>query len=101
MTWLPIQYRGFWDVPRAFLVERSGDVYYFDAPFDDASDEYAERYSVYRLPRAALPGAEASWVGLERAGAAVGTVPVELVRFDETRRAFVSDAVFDLLPLTT
>jgi len=55
MTWLPIQYRGFWDVPRAFLVERSGDVYYFDAPFNDRADEYADRYSVYRLPRAALP----------------------------------------------
>ena len=91
---LPIVYREFYDVPRAFLVrdpERSWLL--FDGGFDDEADEYPDSYEVYALApevaeAAGRPGA--SWDGLRnRATRRLGSVPVDAVRFDPTRRAWV------------
>ena len=47
---VPIEYLGFWDVPRNFLVRFQGKSYLFDCPFDDDLDDYPESYSVYSFP---------------------------------------------------
>jgi len=88
VPWLPIRlYRDFYDVPRAFLVERAGTVLLFDCPFDDAADDYPDRYRVYRMPPDALTtAAQGSWVELWRQGQFLTEVPVAAVQFDTTRR---------------
>ena len=48
--WLPILgYREFYDLPRAFIVQRDERVMLFDCPFDGALDDYVEQYTVYEL----------------------------------------------------
>jgi len=95
-TWLPIQYRDFYDIPRAFVVEREGATYFFDCPFDAALDEYPDLYHVYRLPPSARRIVDAaSWVGLENEGTFLADVPVKSVSFDPTRRAAIDEQVFD------
>lgn len=97
-SWLPIDYRDFYDVPRMIVVERGGQLYLFDAPFDDAADNYADRYAVYRLPESAREEIRSdSWVGLPAAGQRVGDIPVSEVEFDETKRRLINDDVFSRL----
>ncbi len=94
-TWLPIRYRGYWDIPRIFLVRESNRLYLFDCLFDHDLDEYPDHFTVYLLPD--IPDAEtpADWTTLPgRAVRTVGEVPVSAVRFDPTRRAAVADDVF-------
>lgn len=98
MALIPIQYRDFYDIPRAFVAEHRGTVFYFDGAFDEGADEYAESFRVYRLDAGASEKvASASWQGLEDLGVFVAEVPVKSVRFDATRRAAVDDSVFSLL----
>lgn len=98
MHWVPIRYGEFYDIPRLFLAEHAGAVYVFDCPFDEAADNYPERYQVYRLPSEILSKVGASsWEDLVHAGSYVGEVPLEAVRFDATRRAGIDDSVFDEL----
>ena len=98
MPWIPIRYRGFYDVPRAILVEHAGATYFLDCAFDEVADDYPDRYRVYRLASDAAATAEGrSWIGLEREGTFIGEVPVTAVRFDLTFRAAVDDALFDVL----
>lgn len=89
MDWLPIIYRDFYDVPRAFAVAARGGWLLFDCQFDSATDEYRSDYSVYSL--AAPPPAEGPWTQLASAGRERGRVPVSSVVFDETKRKFVSE----------
>lgn len=84
MSWAPIRYRDFWDVPRVFTVTLRGMTYLFDCPFDDELDEYPDSYVVYMLSPSHGPE---NWplagnAELER----VGSVEVRLVAFDPTRR---------------
>ena len=96
MNWLPITYRDFYDIPRAFVVERDGDLYLFNSLFDSDIDDYSNDFVVYRLPREAAPKVEAgSWEGLAGQGQLVGHVPTKSVEFDPSRRASVNEAVFD------
>jgi hypothetical protein len=99
-SWLPFQYRDFYDVPRMIVVERASNLYLFDAPFDDAADEYADRYTVYRLPESSRSVISLdSWVGLAAAGEPIGRLSVSEVEFDESRRRLINDRVFDRLPV--
>jgi hypothetical protein len=99
MPWIPIRYREFFDLPRAFIVARSGDLYFFNCPFDQRIDEYPDHYDVYRLrTSASLDLTTDSWQSLSARGSFVGTVPTQRVQFDVTRRAAVDDSIFDLLP---
>ena len=86
--WASIRYRDFYDVPRAFVVEKDGNRYFFTSEFDEAGDEYSDTYRVYRLTPDALL-AEGAWDAPSMGGALVGEVPVSSVRFDETRRKAV------------
>jgi len=91
----PITYRGYYDVPRMFVVDYRGAQLLFDCPFDDAADDYSADYTVYRLPAEIEPSAVASWYDLPALGIKVGTVPVSEVRFDSTRRQAVDTRGID------
>ena len=98
MPGIPIRYRDFYDIPRAFLVERAGLLYFFDCPFDDGLDEYPDFYRVYRLgPTLSATLDSDSWQDLARRGSLLGELATRHVRFDETRRAAIDDSVFELL----
>ena len=98
MTWLPIKYREFYDIPRAFVVERGKALYFFDCPFDPDLDDYPEEYSVYRLPASIADQVDAmSWVDLGARGDRIGRVPASSIRLDESRRGYIDDRVFELL----
>ena len=97
MGWIPILYRDFYDVPRAFIAEHPGTAYFFDCPFDEALDDYPSWYKVYRLGPASNPATEASWGGLSAKGQYLRDVPVAQITFDQTRRASISSAVFSSL----
>lgn len=94
--WLPSRYRGFHDVPRAFVVEHEGAAYLFDCPFDAAADEYPPSYSVYRLDPGAPVDAD-DWTGLASHGRLIGRIAVTEVRFDEMRRKAVDASVLRAL----
>jgi hypothetical protein len=96
-TWVPITYRGFWDVPRIFLTRHNGYLYLFDCSFSEAVDDYPDDYTVFLLPTELheenLPS---DWTTLK--GMAIrrlGTVPVDRVTFDPTRRKQIDAAVLD------
>lgn len=94
----PISYRDFYDVPRVFVVHHRGRLYLFDSPFNQADDEYASNYTIYELPGSSLPTNGISWAGLESmATRRLGTVPVERVVFDPTRRDSVDTSMIDIL----
>lgn len=98
MTWLPIRYRDFYDIPRAVVVEWQGGLYLFDCPFDVDADQYPAVYDVVRLPehvRANID--EISWTDLARRGHLIGSVPTTAVEFDESRRRLMNPAVFRVL----
>jgi hypothetical protein len=98
MAWIPIRYRDFYDVPRAFVIEYGGTVFFFDGGFDERLDEYPDRYRVYKLnPDRSGDLEHSSWEGLESSGVLVGEVPVSQIRFDDTLREAVDDSVFERL----
>lgn len=99
MSSLPIRYRDFYDVPRAFLVERAAKVYFFDSPFDEQLDEYAKTYTVYRLDGTITDFTDSrDWNSSALSGTIVGKVLVKDVHFDSSLRNSIDDAVFRLLP---
>jgi hypothetical protein len=70
-AWLPIRCRDFYDVPRLVAVEHQGSGYLLDSPFDEEAGEYADHYTVYRLPGSATGRLdEPSWAELPAAGEA-------------------------------
>jgi hypothetical protein len=94
-AWLPIHYRDFYDVPRMLVVEYSARLYLLDAPFDEEADEYADVYTVYRLPDASRHRVELdSWGGLAATGERIGQVPVAEVEFDDSKRRLINDEIF-------
>mgnify|MGYP001260955968 CR=1 FL=1 len=98
MTWLPITYRDFHDVPRAFVVQRNGDLYFFDCPFDPAVDDYPDEYTVYRLPEEfARDKDHIPWDNPSASGKVVGRLPIAAVRLDPSKRVSVDDRIFELL----
>lgn len=97
MRWLPIRYRDFHDVPRAFVFEHDGTAYLFDCPFDDAADEYPPHYGIYRLDPGVVPPEDGSWADLASRGRLIGRIGVAEVRFDETRRRAVDASILPAL----
>jgi hypothetical protein len=86
-TWLPIKCRGFWDVPRVFLVHYDGSLLLFVSPFLEELDEYADSYGVYVLPEATEESLPSDWTTLiPRASHFLGEIAVQNVTFDSTRR---------------
>ncbi len=96
ITWTPIHYRGFWDVPRILLARHRGRLFLFDCPFDVELDDYPDEYAVYELPHGADAELPTDWTTLVgRAVAKLGEVAVSAVRFDPTRREAIDAAVLE------
>ena len=93
-------YREFYDVPRLIAVDYGGELFVFDALFDDHVDDYADEFTVRRLPKSARPlVTDSSWLPLVGLGEFVGTVAVQDVEFDSTRRSAIHSRVFETLRL--
>lgn len=95
--WLPIKYRDFFDVPRTWWVAWGNTTLLFSCIFDHALDEYPAEYVVRELE--VPPDETSSWAGIEsHARRVIGTIPVDSVVFDETRRREVSaESIRDFL----
>lgn len=99
--WLTITYRDFYDIPRAFVVENGGTLYFFDCPFDDNIDDYPDRFLVYKLSERMKDKLDTtSWAGLSSSSQLVGTIPVNQVQFDASKRGSIRAAVFDHIAAT-
>ncbi|MGH9840761.1 MAG: hypothetical protein ACREEM_18440 [Blastocatellia bacterium] len=96
-----IQYRDFYDVPRIFLVKYEGRQLLFDCPFDDELDDYSVSYRVYVMPPLSDAELEGSWENFPHlATSCLGTVPVNRVKFDPTKReAIDTSLIAELLAL--
>lgn len=98
MSWANIQYRGFYDVPRLFLVNYQNQTVFFSCPFDEKQDEYPETYKVFLLPSLSAEELQGDWEQLaSRASQFLGEVPVKDVRFDASKRREIDTAVMDAL----
>lgn len=96
--WAPIQYMGFWDVPLVFIVRHNGETILFDCPFVQELDDYSESYRVYTLPDLRDDELPKDWTTLRlRALRYLGQVPVNKVRFDESKRREIDTAVLEEL----
>jgi hypothetical protein len=88
--WLPIRYRDFYDIPRAFVVEQAGELLFFDCPFSETLSDYPENYTVYRLnPELKDRLDTMSWADLASQSECRGLIPTKSVRFDATKRAMI------------
>ena len=96
--WSAIRYRDFHDVPRVFVVERGRDLLLFDCAFDEALDDYGDTFvvSILRDDVRHIVD-EPSWSDLGNFADRIGSVPVRLVAFDETKRRAIRTSVFDLM----
>ena len=93
---VPIQYRGYWDMPRIFLARHRGRLFLFDCAFDDVLDDYPDDFTAYELPIDADADLPKDWTTLAaRAIRTLGTLPVADVAFDPSRRQAVDAAVLD------
>ena len=84
-----VAYREFYDVPRLILAsDLDARFWILDCPFDDEADEYSKTYSVFFVGHDLLESKRLleSWPNHPR-GHGVGSVEVDRVRFDSTRRA--------------
>lgn len=89
-NWIPFRYRDFYDVPRAILLEYAGTLYFLDCPFSDERDDYRDVYGVYEVPEELRDSLDAaSWEDFPGRSRYVGSVPVDEVAFDPTRRCLI------------
>jgi hypothetical protein len=96
--WVPIRYRGFWDVPRIFVATHNGQTFLFDCRFDEELDNYPESYRVYTMPSFADDELPTDWTTLcQWATGFLGEVPVARVQFDPTRRREIDSAILEEL----
>jgi hypothetical protein len=91
---IAIEYGAFWDVPRLFWITWPDGALLFSCPFSDELDDYPDVYSVYDLPKSALPTEQAGqpW-SLPATAQPIATVPVRDAEFDPTRRATIGAEV--------
>jgi hypothetical protein len=92
---VPIQYRGFWDVPRIFLARHRGRLFLFESRYDEEVEEHADSFTVYELPIDSDAELPKDWTTLsERALKELGQISVEDVQFDPSKRQAVDAGVF-------
>lgn len=91
-----IVYRDFYDVSRAFVARYNGLTFLFDCPFDNHADEYPDEYHVYLMPELSPSDLDDSWADLTRKSTRhLGTLPIDDVRFDSTRRISIESDTLD------
>jgi hypothetical protein len=90
-----LEYRDFYDVPRAFIIEpQRRMLLYFDCAFDEDRDDYGDAYKVAVLRSAERSNLPEDWRKLDLL-TDIGSVPTAAVHFDDTRRR---EVVIDGLP---
>jgi hypothetical protein len=100
-TWLPIRYREFYDIPRAFVVEFQGASYFFDCPFNEDLDNHETEYSIYKITEELCDRIDSiSWTDIVGSLKRVGTVRVSDVEFDTTKRQAIKARVLKPLHLS-
>jgi hypothetical protein len=88
--WLPIEYRDFYDLPRAFFVRHDDRWLYALSEFDADSDEFGD-YRVFDLGERGPDQAASDWRAVpEAAIAMLGTVSLTSDSFDPTRRKSIT-----------
>ena len=92
---LPIQYSGFWDVPRIFLVKYLNEGLLFDCSFDENIDDYPSEYTVYLMPDFCEDNLQTAYdYFINNSPAIIGKIPVKEIEFDNTLRKFVNTKNF-------
>lgn len=87
---VPIRYRGFHDVPRLLCFEHGGRLLLMESRFDPGIDDFTDHYVVMELPDDARVRLEdAAWEDLPALGRTIGSVTVDSVRLDPTRRRMI------------
>ena len=77
-----------------FLVEFNNRLVLFDCSFDEALDDYPDRYMVYLMPQLSRIQLDSDWKNLPQFAAAIlGPVAVRDLSFDESKRKTID---FDL-----
>ena len=94
--WINIlEYRDFYDVPRVFMVCFQAKLFLFDCPFDEGIDDYPDEYEVFELPHDFTEHAPSDWRRIQSfASKHLGTVRLNEIEFDETRREAVRAGIF-------
>jgi hypothetical protein len=94
---VPFRYVEFYDVPRTIVLRHRGKLLLLQSAFDDKLDDYPDNYSVYELADSAETSLDnGSWLFLKSATTAcIGQIPVNSVRFDDTRRKTLDASVLD------
>lgn len=96
--WLPIIYGEFYDIPRAFIVNFKNRSYFFDCSFNDAIDEYPDEFTIFELCQEISFDSNAiSWKVLQTHGKRIGSIRVQDVIFDESKRKTVRVDVIGLI----
>lgn len=90
-------YRDFWDFPRLFIIElNDGNLLLFDCKFNDETEDYDDVFQVYLIPPIGDEEMLGSWANLSmKAIRYVGEVGINELRFDDTKRKYIDDAILD------
>jgi hypothetical protein len=95
------RYVEFYDVPRCIALRYRGKLLLLQSAFDEERDDYPNSYSVYVLPESAERSvSEGTWNFLEYAPmTAIGTIPVDSVKFDPSKRNSLDPSCLDGLSI--
>jgi hypothetical protein len=93
---IPIIYREFYDIPRIFYLYYRDKNFLFDCPFSEEIDDYPDYYIIYLMPKLSDSDLIGSWKYLpEKAIKTIGTIPVNKVKFDESRGKSIDASCLD------
>jgi len=86
--WRPIWYSAYWDLPRYIYTTDGERAFVLDCPFDDALDDYPDRFTVYAAPVLAHPASRReNWPGpAQESLTLLGTVALDRSHLDPTWR---------------
>ncbi len=94
--WVPIKYMGFWDVPLNFIARYQGETFFFDCPFRQDLDDYAESFTVYLMPDLQDAELPKDWTTLHRlAIRRLAEIPVNRVQFDPSKRQAIDQSILE------
>jgi len=81
-----LEYRDFYYVPRAFIIEPQRQMLlFFDCAFDEDRDDYGDVFKVGVLRSGERSGLLEDWHKMDLL-ANIGSIPITAVHFDDSRR---------------
>ncbi len=84
MPKIAFEYRDFWEVPRLLICTVNGIEILLDSEFDEAANAYAPHYKVFAMPPELDPDAPEALLSAE--AEYLGSIPVDAVEFDSTKK---------------